>query len=74
VEAENVHTRELTHTSTAYLTMVALDDEGHPTEVPPIQPETEEDRRRAREAELRRANRLSERDQIVEDRGVSPGA
>jgi acyl-CoA hydrolase len=28
VEAENVHTRELTHASTAYLTMVALDEEG----------------------------------------------
>ena len=70
VEAENVHTRELTHTSTAYLTMVALDEEGRPIEVPPIAPETEDERRRQREAQLRRSNRLAERDQIVEERGA----
>ena len=31
VEAENIRTGEVTHTSAAYLTMVALDDEGRPT-------------------------------------------
>src|SRR3954453_21795058 len=36
VEAEDVRTRERTHTSTAYLTMVAIDEEGRPVEVPPI--------------------------------------
>ena len=70
VEAENVHTRELTHTSTAYLTMVALDEEGRPIEVPPIAPEAADVRRRQREAQLRRSNRLAERDQIVEERGA----
>ena len=30
VESENVRTGETVHTSTAYLTMVALDDDGHP--------------------------------------------
>ena len=69
VEAENVHTRELTHTSTAYLTMVALDESGRPAQVPPISPVTEDERRREREAQLRRTNRLAERDQIVEHRG-----
>ena len=34
VEAENPYKRELRHTSTAYLTLVALDDEGTPTAVP----------------------------------------
>ena len=73
VEAENVHTRELTHTSTAYVTMVSLDEEGHPAEVPPVAPETEDERRREREAQLRRTNRLAERNQIVEGRGDARG-
>src|SRR5829696_6446941 len=40
VEAENVRTGEVTHTSTAYLTMVALTDEGEPTPVPAVEPMT----------------------------------
>ena len=36
VEAENPFTRERRHTSTAYLTMVAIDDDGHPARVPPL--------------------------------------
>jgi acyl-CoA hydrolase len=68
VEAENPLTGEKRHTSTAYLTMVALDEEGEPTPVPPLEPETETERRRQREAELRRTNRLAERDQILAHR------
>ena len=37
VESENVRTGEVLHTSTAYLTMVALDEYGNPTAVPPIE-------------------------------------
>ncbi len=69
VEAENPRTGERRHTSAAYLTMVALDDEGKPVPVPPLVAETEDERRRRREAELRRANRLAERDQILTERG-----
>jgi acyl-CoA hydrolase len=69
VEAENPRTGERRHTSTAYLTMVALDDEAKPTPVPPLLAETEAEQRRQREAELRRANRLAEREQILEHRG-----
>ena len=68
VESENVRTGQMTHTSTAYLTMVALDDEGKPTEVPPISAVTEEEIRREREAQLRRDNRLAERQRIEEER------
>ena len=68
VEAENPRTGERRHTSTAYLTMVALDDEGKPTPVPPLVAESDDERRRQREAELRRTNRLAERDQILADR------
>jgi acyl-CoA hydrolase len=68
VEAENPRTGVRRHTSTAYLTMVALDDQGKPTPVPPLVAESADERRRQREAELRRANRLAERDQILTER------
>jgi acyl-CoA hydrolase len=68
VESEDIRSGEVTHTSTAYLTMVALDDEGQPTEVPPVRAETADEQRRAREAQLRRDNRLAERRRIEEDR------
>ncbi len=63
VEAENPYTGETRHTSTAYLTMVALED-GHPVAAPRLIAESEDELRRQREAELRRANRLAERDQM----------
>ena len=64
VEAENPRTGEVRHTSTAYLTMVAIDDDGEPIGVPPLAVESDDERRRQREAELRRQNRLNEREQI----------
>jgi acyl-CoA hydrolase len=69
VEAENIRSGEVTATSTAYLTMVALDEDGRPTAVPAIAPETADEERRAREAQLRRDNRLAERERIEADRG-----
>jgi acyl-CoA hydrolase len=69
VEAEDARTRARRHTTTAYVTMVALDDEGRPTPVPGVLTETPTEERRRREAELRRANRLAERDQILGERG-----
>jgi acyl-CoA hydrolase len=68
VEAEDVRTGEVRHTSTAYLTMVALDEQGKPTPVPPALAESDDELRRQREAELRRQNRLAERDQILNER------
>jgi acyl-CoA hydrolase len=68
VEAENIRSGEVTDTSTAYLTMVAIDDDGRPTPVPPLAPETPDEERRAREAQLRRDNRLAERQRIEAER------
>ena len=68
VEAENVREGRPRHVSTAYLTMVALDDEGRPAPVPALEPETDGEQRRQREAELRRRNRLAEREAILEGR------
>jgi acyl-CoA hydrolase len=64
VEAENPRTGESRKTGTAYFTMVAMDDEGQPTPVPDVHVETEEQERRARHAQVRRANRLAERDEL----------
>jgi acyl-CoA hydrolase len=65
VEAENPTIGERRHTNTAYLTMVALDETGRPAPVPPLGAGTPDEQRRMREAELRRANRLAEREEIV---------
>ena len=70
VESENVRTGEVLHTSTAYLTMVALDEYGNPTAVPPIEAQTADETRRAREAQLRRDTRLAERQRIEEERSA----
>ncbi len=72
VEAENPRTGELRHTNTAYLTMVALNDEGDPTPVPTLLASTPAELRRMREAGLRRANRLAERAEILAHRERSP--
>jgi len=72
VESEDVRSRETAHTSTAYLTMVALDDEGRPAPVPALEPQTGEERRREQEAQLRRDNRLAEREAIRRVRGEGP--
>ena len=65
VEAEDPRTGDSRHTTTAYVTMVALDDDGAPTQVPGVRCESDDETRREREAQLRRANRLRERDEIL---------
>lgn len=62
VESENTITGEVRHTSSAYLTFVALDENGKPKEVPPLLLETEEDKRRNLEAQERRKMRLAEKE------------
>lgn len=57
VMAENYKTREKRHVLTAYLTFVAIDDVQKPTQVPEVVPKTALEKRRYREAELRREHR-----------------
>ena len=57
VETENLLTGRRTHISSAYIVYVALGDDGKPCRVPPLIPETEEDRRRMAEAGVRREHR-----------------
>jgi acyl-CoA hydrolase len=61
VIAENPLTGEQRHTSSAYLTYVAISPEGKPVPIAPIMPETEEEKRRFAEAQKRRQNRLQHR-------------
>ncbi|HYF02660.1 MAG TPA: acyl-CoA thioesterase [Patescibacteria group bacterium] len=50
------------HTSTAYLTFVAIDQYGKPLPVPPVDPQTDDEKRRYEEAALRREQRLANRE------------
>lgn len=58
VEVEERKTGKRKHTSTAYLTFVALADDGTPTGVPPVSCQTPEEKRRYQEAKKRRRERL----------------
>lgn len=57
VEAEDLRTGEVTHTATANLVYVALDENGLPAEIPGLIPETDEDSRRMDESRQRRDHR-----------------
>jgi uncharacterized protein (TIGR00369 family) len=58
VEAENFMTGEVRHTASAYLTFVAMDANGKPTQVPQLQLETEDEKHRYQDAIRRRELRL----------------
>ncbi|HEX9122352.1 MAG TPA: acyl-CoA thioesterase [Actinomycetota bacterium] len=68
VESENVVTGERTHTGSAYLVYVALDERGKPRPVPPVIAETPTQERRQREAKMRRQARLAHKAAIREHR------
>ena len=61
VESEDLMTGRRERTSTAYVTFVAIDKKGRPKPVPPLTPETEEERREFSAARARRALRLKGR-------------
>ncbi|WP_370893184.1 acyl-CoA thioesterase [Janibacter sp. GXQ6167] len=56
------------HVASAYLVMVAVDTEGVPRAVRDLVPETPTDRRRFKEATIRRENRLARREAIKASR------
>lgn len=58
VFVEDLQTGAVRHTSSAYLTFVALDASGNRVPVPPVIPETEDEKRRYEEAAERREYRL----------------
>ncbi len=61
VLGEHPMTGEVRHTSSAYLTFVALDENGKPAPVPPIDPQTDAQRRRQKKGLARTAERRARR-------------
>ena len=61
VYAESFRKGTRTHTNSAYLTFVSLDEEGRPVKATKVIPETEDEKRRYEEALQRRKNRLKNR-------------
>jgi uncharacterized protein (TIGR00369 family) len=61
VQAENPITGERTHTNTAYLVYVAVDDNGRPSKVPPLEAETEQEKEKMERAKERQERRLKEK-------------
>ena len=58
VETEDMRTRTRRYVTKAYLTFVSIGEDGRPRPLPPLELETEDDRRRHAEAEGRRSERL----------------
>jgi len=73
VEAQpwNDASNEPLHVGSAYFVFVAIDEHGHAREVPPLAPESPDELRRQREAEIRRAHRLAKRAEIEHGRSGS---
>jgi acyl-CoA hydrolase len=60
--AENIKSGSVIQTNKAFLTFVALDDEGKPVVVPPLIPETDGEKKQFAEAEERRNERLKRKE------------
>ena len=65
VEVEDLVSGHKKHTSSAYLTFVAVDEKGKRISIPPVIPETGDEKRRYTEAEIRRSYRLAMRDKAL---------
>lgn len=61
VEREDAITFTIEHCLSGYFTFVAIDRNGKPVPVPPVEPETDDEKRRYGQAKIRRANRLDKR-------------
>ena len=59
VVAENILAGTRRHTNSCYLTFVAIDGNGRPIPVPPVLPETDEEKQRFGAAEERRSRRIA---------------
>ncbi|SIP90876.1 Acyl-CoA hydrolase [Aquipseudomonas alcaligenes] len=71
VITENIRERSVRHSNSCFFTMVAMDEHGQPKPVPPLQPESAEEKRRYLLAQKRRAIRqeLEQRYQSLDEEG-----
>lgn len=69
VWVENLQSGEIRHTSSAYLTFVALDPAGNRVVLPQVVPETDDEKRRFEQAAERRAYRLAFKDKTKKTLG-----
>ena len=65
IESENTISGEINHTASAYLTFVSLDDDRKPKQVEGINPETADEVRRFKQAEMRKEIRKAKLKNIV---------
>lgn len=65
VVAEDIRSQRIRHVNSCFLTMVAVDDDGHPTAVPPLRPFTADEKRRHAAAAARKV--LRQRDRSIGD-------
>ena len=68
VIAEDIRSRVVRHVNSCFFTMVAVSDEGAPVKVPPLEPESADERRRFAAAEVRRAMRREQEQKFAEVR------
>lgn len=72
VLVEDLHRGIVYHSNSSYVTFVALDEQGKPHPVPPVIPETDAEKRRWREADARRAQRLAFKRLALEHEAQNP--
>jgi acyl-CoA hydrolase len=70
VDATNPITGRTIHANSAYLVFVAIDQDGRPRPVPPLVVESDVEKRRQREAKLRRQARLAHKDAVMATRAA----
>ena len=76
VLAEDIMHKTTRHVMTCYFTMIAVDDQGRPVAVPPLQIETPLERRRNESAKLRREFRreIEQRHQQIKAKAAAENA
>ena len=70
VIAEDIRAKVVRHVNSCFFTMIAVDDDGRPTKVPALAPQTPDERRRFAEAEVRRAMRREMERKFAEVHGA----
>lgn len=72
VVAEHCETGKRRHILSAYFTFIALDQNKQPTEIPPVTPKTQDEKRRYEEANDRRERRKTEAEERKKNRTLRP--